>query len=195
MRQADIQYSQLCQRLSNFARENPTFHNGRHQDTAKDRAGQIAIRGVCASYLEIIGLLRNYQLIKDTPPFASEGCRTTQKTSLLWLGSSLSNLTPQDATKFLREFVTKDTLRPGDSLLIGLDRCRTDDKVKAAYSEDSKCWRDYIRNGVRNAGMIMGNEAAIQLDGGSNWEYVARWVAAEGKHMVCHDLSSLGSYG
>jgi len=183
MWQVDIQHKQLCQRLLNFGRENPSFRNGRHQDIAKDRAGQVAIRGICASYLETIGLLRDETLINDTQCFESEGCRTAHRKCLLWLGSSFSNLTPPDAAKFLQKFATDAILKPRDSILIGLDRCRTVDKVKAAYGEDSKCWRAYIKNGVRNAGMIIGNEAVAQLDGGSNWKYVARWVEAEGKHM------------
>lgn len=180
----DIQYRELCERLKNLLQKSPAFVAGRHQKEAQDRIGKIAIRGVCGTYLESLDLLRNNILVNDTLPFKAEQGSTEQTKCLLWLGSSFTNVPPTDAAEFLRQFTNEDILNPGDTIIVGLDRCRDVEKVKDAYREDSESWKAYIRNGVRNTGAILGNDAAMKLDGSGDWIYVARWDALEGKHMV-----------
>lgn len=161
------------------------FFNGRHEVVPKDRVGKIALRGICGSYLECLSLLNDARLVKDTPVLISEGRHTVQKKCLLWLGSSLTNLHPADAVAHLQKFTGNDVLGPGDTILVGLDRCRDVSKVKSAYSESSQCWQAYMRNAVRSAGLILGGDAKSKLDESSSWEYVARWDSVNGKHMVC----------
>lgn len=170
--------------MLSLLKEDGAFLNGRHNNEARNRVGKIAVRGICGSYSESLNLLRNDSLIGDTSTFATEGCNTVQSKCIMWLGSSFTNLPPSEAAGFLRNFASKDVLKPTDTLLVGLDRCRDVPKVKAAYSEDLDCWRAYIKNGVANAGSILGGDAINKLDGGSSWEYVARWDATEKKQMV-----------
>lgn len=68
-------------------------------------------------------------------------------------------------------------------MLIGLDRCRNVEKVEAAYGESCQCWQDYIRNGIKSAGLSLGGQAEDVLDGSENWNYVGRWDEDEGRHM------------
>lgn len=59
---------------------------------------------------ETIGLLRDETLINDTQPFVSEGFQTAQGKCLLWLGSSVSNLTPPNAVMDTRSKEHNDKL-------------------------------------------------------------------------------------
>lgn len=182
--QIDIQYNELHRRLANLLQENPMFVNGCHQDEAEYGVGKIAVRGICGSYLDAFRVLSDGGLVQHAQALRFEGCKAIQGKCILWLGSSLSNLSPPDVAAFLRRFAIDDVLNPGDTLLIGLDRCRDVQKVKAAYSEQSESWKEFVRNGVRNAGLILGGDATSKLDGSSNWEYIGRWNAVDGKHMV-----------
>jgi len=178
----DIQIQQLRRRLSDLLRKHPHFINGSHEVNRHDGSGKIAVRGICGSYNDAIELLKgsnsNAELKMQFQRLVGQG------KSLLWLGSSFTNVPPPSAAKFLRRFVTNDILQVGDKFLIGIDRCQDVDRIKAAYWQGAECWRAYVRNGVKTAGMILGvDDAMSQLDGGSDWEYVARWDANEGKHV------------
>ena len=182
--QVDLQNQELRQRLVALLHGNQTFLNGRHNQEPKDRLGRIAVRGVCGSYSDCLKLLRNDGLVMDTPAFVSDKCKTMQGRCIFWLGSSITNLSPQEAANFLCKLAADDVLKSDDTLLIGLDRCRDVEKVKAAYGEYSDCWQTYIKNGIRNAGALIGGNATSKLDGGQDWVYVARWDSLRNKHMV-----------
>ncbi|CAI7592998.1 unnamed protein product [Penicillium viridicatum] len=174
----DIQYQELRARLCDLLRGNPIFSNGCHED----REGKIIVRGVCGSYLDSLDLLQNDGLTRDTLAFNNGQEKIMQRKCILWLGSSLTNMSLPQASIFLGRFAT-GVLRAGDTLLVGVDHCRDIKKVKAAYSEESDCWRAYVRNGVKNAGAILGGDAAAKMNGGSNWDYVTRWDTVNGRHM------------
>lgn len=107
----------------------------------------------------------------------------------MWLGSSFTNLGPAQAADFLRQFTTAATtsssgtnaavLQRGDWMLVGIDRCRDVDKVKAAYSDRSVHWQSYGQNGLRNAAKVVGDAALVD-----DWTYVARWDESRGRHVV-----------
>jgi uncharacterized SAM-dependent methyltransferase len=186
--QLDIQIQQLRRRLSDLLLKHPHFINGCHEEVNHNSAGKIAVHGICGSYDDVIGLLNgknsNADLRIEFERLVGPG------RSLLWLGSSFTNVAPPSAAEFLRRFVTNDVLQAGDKLLIGIDRCQDVDKVKAAYWQGAECWKAYVRNGVKTAGMILGTDEAIsQLDGSSDWEYVARWDEVENRHVVRFFLS------
>lgn len=130
-----------------------------------------------------------------TPPLNDKLVKITHRKCILWLGSSLSNMPLLEVITLLSKFVT-GALKAGDTFLIGVDHCRDMDKVKAAYSESSDCWKAYVRNGVKNAGKVLGGDAATKLNGGLNWEYVTRWDAVNNRHMVCAaETKLLGHHG
>jgi uncharacterized SAM-dependent methyltransferase len=87
----------------------------------------------------------------------------------MFLGSSLGNFTPDSACKFLRNL----PLRPGsnDKLLLGLDHDNDKALVERAYNDSLGITRDFILNGLKVAGRILGNENAFDLTAG-HWEYV-----------------------
>lgn len=101
----------------------------------------------------------------------------------MWLGSSITNMEPSKAVILLRNFATA-ALQANDTLLVGVDHCRDINKIKSAYSESSEQWKAYVKNGIRNAGVVLGRDAAHLTAGAENWELVTRWDAENGRHMV-----------
>lgn len=89
---------------------------------------------------------------------------------ILFLGSSLGNFPRADAVKFLRGL----PLRPGygDTLLIGLDHNNSTSLVEKAYNDSQGHTREFIMNGLRAAGRVLGNE---NLFDEKNWDYVNKY--------------------
>lgn len=84
----------------------------------------------------------------------------------MFLGSSLGNFAAGEAAAFLNSI----PLRPGsaDKLLIGLDHDNKKDLVELAYNDKKGITRDFIMNGLKAAGRMLGDENAFDL---SRWEY------------------------
>lgn len=151
----------------------------KEEGRASRTVGCLKIGGVCGSYSDTLSLLRDGSLDLNRE---GEGRR---KKCLLWLGSSIANLDQAAATDFLRQFVVRDILLPGDTMLVGVDCCQDVDKVKLAYSEDSDKWKAYVENAMRNVSAALGGKAA--QDSGeclSSWQYEARWDAVNSRHVV-----------
>ncbi|KZO97067.1 hypothetical protein CALVIDRAFT_536531 [Calocera viscosa TUFC12733] len=107
---------------------------------------------------------------------ASEGEGEQPPLHLLFLGSSLGNLTRQAAAPFLASL----PLRPGsrDTLLLGLDGRNEQWRVQSAYSPEDYWTNEFIMNGLVNAASEMG-EPRFEP---SHWEYVGKYDVEEGRH-------------
>ncbi|OIW29130.1 hypothetical protein CONLIGDRAFT_682048 [Coniochaeta ligniaria NRRL 30616] len=176
--QVDIQYHQLRDRLHGLLERNPSFLSGHRLPHGEHGGDGIAIRGVCGSYFDSLSRLQKGEFQcgesnMDTVP--SRKC-------LMWLGSSVTNMEPAEAIAFLRNLATSG-LQDDNMLLIGVDHCRDTDKIKAAYSETSGRWKAYVRNGIRNAGVLLGRHGAPLTAGAERWELVTRWDKENGRHM------------
>lgn len=172
----DLQYEQLRSRIEQLRRQRPEVANGRLE--SRPWSG-VSVRGVCGSYYDTIDFLRAGGLVHDTPELKAHEANTQFRKCLMWLGSSFTNLRPVQASRFLWQFTRDGILRPGDFMLIGIDRCRDVDKVTAACSDSSEQWQQYIQNGLRSAAKIVGDASLAE-----DWTYVARWDAEEGRHVV-----------
>ena len=96
---------------------------------------------------------------------------------MMFLGSSLGNFKRGEDAAFLRSL----PLRPGsgDTLLIGLDH--NDDKadIELAYNDPQGHTREFIMNGLKAAGNVLGDEALFDRE---NWEYANQYNEAEHRH-------------
>ncbi|KAI0081533.1 DUF323 domain-containing protein [Panus rudis PR-1116 ss-1] len=86
---------------------------------------------------------------------------------LLFLGSSIGNFARGEDAKFLRSLPLQRG--SGDTLLLGLDHANERNKIEAAYDDSKGITREFIMNGLRHAGRILGNE---ELFSPGKWEYV-----------------------
>ena len=93
---------------------------------------------------------------------------------LLWLGSSIGNFDRRGAADFLKD-AAQSALRPGDTMLISIDRRNKPEEVAAAYNDANGKTREFILEGLRHADKVLGGGV---LDVGK-FEYHDRYNAIE----------------
>lgn len=175
-KQVDMQHEQLRQRISRLVEQRPHFAKDHPRDVQHCK---VTVHGICGSYHDTIDYMRAGKLDQEDV----RRPRTVQaRKCLMWLGSSFTNLVPVEAAKFLRQFSRDGIMQAEDFMLVGIDRCRDSMKVKAAYNERSKCWQDYVLNGVSTAADL--TDLPELYSSRDDWEYVARWDADQGRHVV-----------
>ena len=103
-----------------------------------------------------------------------------QDTCVLTLGSSLGNFTRHEAAAFLA--TVAKSLRPGDSLLVGLDACQNGNRVFRAYNDSEGVTERFYRNGLEHANQLIGNEVFAQGD----WEIDTTYSEDAGRHEASY---------
>lgn len=96
--------------------------------------------------------------------------------TILWLGSSLGNFKRHEAAPFLAEF--GHAIKPGDTMLIGIDSCKDPDRVYHAYNDKANVTHEFILNGLKHANRLMGRET-FKLE---EWEVVGEYDEEAGRH-------------
>ncbi|KAG9666342.1 hypothetical protein KCU99_g9781, partial [Aureobasidium melanogenum] len=154
----DMQHEQLRQRISRLVEQRPHFAKDHPRDVQHCK---VTVHGICGSYHDTIDYMRAGKLDQEDV----RRPRTVQA----------------QAAKFLRQFSRDGIMQAEDFMLVGIDRCRDSMKVKAAYNERSKCWQDYVLNGVSTAADL--TDLPELYSSRDDWEYVARWDADQGRHV------------
>ena len=108
------------------------------------------------------------ETIGTSPPSTPDEIR--RPLHIMFLGSSLGNFSREGAADFLRSL----PLGPGsgDTLLLGLDHDNDKDVIEEAYNDPHGHTRRFIMNGLRAAGIALGDEGLFNED---NWEYINRY--------------------
>ena len=116
----------------------------------------------------------------SSPGSEAESCTASPPLHIMFLGSSIGNFDRESATSFLRSL----PLRPGssDTLLLGLDHDNPKDKIELAYNDPKGVTKEFIMNGLKAAGRVLGKE---ELFRDSNWEYVNNYNEKERKAVFC----------
>jgi len=128
-------------------------------------AKNITCLGLHGTYDDGLRWLSTDPLVKD------------KKKCILWLGSSIGNFDREDATAFLKN-ITETAMDVGDMMLIGVDGCKSREKVWRAYNDSHGVTREFELNALKNANNILGQEVFLEQD----WDYVGVWNAEEGRH-------------
>jgi len=103
---------------------------------------------------------------------------------VVFLGSTIGNLTPAPRADFLSAL--SDTLRPGDSLLLGTDLVKDVGRLVRAYDDSAGVTAQFNRNVLAVVNREL--DADFDLDA---FEHVARWNADEERiEMWLRALSS-----
>ncbi|KAJ3037093.1 hypothetical protein HK097_003606 [Rhizophlyctis rosea] len=95
----------------------------------------------------------------------------------LWLGSSIGNLTREEAASFLRN-VNEKAMEEGDLFICGIDRRNEKSKVGLAYNDRRGETRDFIMNGLDHVNVIFGEEVVKR----SGFEYLSVYNDEMGRH-------------
>lgn len=96
--------------------------------------------------------------------------------TILWLGSSLGNFKRHEAAPFLAEF--GHAMKPGDTMLIGIDSCKDPDRVYHAYNDKANVTHEFILNGLKHANRLMERES-FKLE---EWEVIGEYDEEAGRH-------------
>lgn len=96
--------------------------------------------------------------------------------SVLSLGSSIGNFKRHDAALFLKGFA--DILNPGDTLLLGIDACKDQEKVYHAYNDGDGLTHEFILSGLFHANKLVGKDVFKR----GEWEVIGEYDVAAGRH-------------
>ncbi|KAI9338099.1 hypothetical protein DFJ73DRAFT_628708 [Zopfochytrium polystomum] len=142
--------------------------------------------------IRCVGLLGTYEdslaYIRDRVPSADPTTGRKLTRTILWLGSSIGNLTRSDAAAFL-EKVRREAMRVGDTFLCGIDRRNDPAVVKLAYDDPKGITRDFCLNGLHHVNRILtgcssGGKATstIRVFDPDSFEYVSIYNDVLGRH-------------
>lgn len=99
--------------------------------------------------LKTYGLWGTYE---DGMEFINQFPSTDPKL-VLWMGSSIGNLTREEAATFLSKL--GNILNPGDKLIIGIDLRNPRPKLALAYNDPNGITRNFIMNGLKHCNQIL----------------------------------------
>ncbi|KAK9377625.1 histidine-specific methyltransferase [Lipomyces chichibuensis] len=125
-------------------------------------------------YVSVIGLHGTYD--DGRKWLARARSKSSGPLVVLWLGSSIGNLSRDDAASFLSQFV-KESLVAGDMFVIGIDRRNDPDIVWKAYNDDLGITRKFILNGLNHANRHL--DQVFRLE---DWEYEGVYYKRGGYH-------------
>lgn len=95
---------------------------------------------------------------------------------ILWLGSSIGNLSRPEAADFLKDFSA--ILGNHDTMLIGVDACQDKDKVYHAYNDREGKTREFYFNGLKHANRLIGKNVFHRED----WTVIGEFDEDAGRH-------------
>ncbi|EJT79063.1 hypothetical protein GGTG_04152 [Gaeumannomyces tritici R3-111a-1] len=123
------------------------------------------------------GLLGTYD---DGQEWLRSPANLGRQKCILFLGSSIGNFRRDEASEFLRGF--SQALRPGDSMLIGVDSCYDPGRIYDAYNDSKGVTHQFILNGLVHANRILGEEAFHVAD----WRVIGEYVYDDqgGRHQA-----------
>jgi EasF-like predicted methyltransferase len=122
--------------------------------------------------IQFVGLWGTYH---DSLAFVQKNVLNTRK-MFLWLGSSIGNLTREEAREFLKTFSAG--MNDGDLFLCGIDRRNEPKRVGLAYNDKSGLTRDFALNGLDHINRLFG----FELINPKQFEYVSIYNDVDGRH-------------
>ncbi|TPX50113.1 hypothetical protein SeLEV6574_g01073 [Synchytrium endobioticum] len=96
---------------------------------------------------------------------------------ILWLGSSIGNMTREDATAFFTA-VREQALDVGDQFVVGIDKRNDAERIERAYNDSFGVTKNFIMNGLVHVNRLFGGNF-IHPD---NFDYVSRYNRVAGRH-------------
>ncbi|KAH9819961.1 histidine-specific methyltransferase [Melampsora americana] len=171
----DLEYSQLVSTLSAVELQ--------EDSGAGPLVGEeVQTRGICGTYTQGLEWLTDSLSTSSSSNFDSGmplsrteeslGGNQDDRRAILWLGSSIGNLSPREALEFLRNEL-RPALHHQTRVLIGIDNCKIPEKVEKAYNDSEGVTRQFILNGITVLARMLGLEENILRS--EQFEYVSRY--------------------
>ncbi|KAF9901749.1 hypothetical protein BX616_002167 [Lobosporangium transversale] len=102
--------------------------------------------------------------------------------TLVWLGSSIGNLTRVEAQEFITSY--RKTLNVGDNWIIGIDRRNDPQEITIAYNDPKGVTRDFIMNGLDHINVILKQDFIDR----NKFQYFAQYNAELGRHEAYYQV-------
>jgi uncharacterized SAM-dependent methyltransferase len=170
----DLEHGQLVSTLESLKETVPSAVTIEDQEVSasggKQSKNKIVARGICASYDDALPYLKQGKL-DTTSTIHSE------RKSILFLGSSIGNYSRSEGADFLHK-ISEEAMRPGDTILIGIDGCDDGPRIETAYNDNLGVTRAFILNGVDHVNRILGDVGLSQ----DKFEYANRYNRGKGRH-------------
>ena len=97
---------------------------------------------------------------------------------ILWMGSSVGNLTRPEAVDFMKGF--SQVLRGQDVMLIGVDACQDKGKIYHAYNDREGKTHEFDLNGLAHANRLVGKKVFNRSD----WKIIGEYDEDAGRHQA-----------
>ena len=134
----------------------------------------VQARGVEASYLEGLGRLREDVSLKG-------------RVLLLFLGSTIGNLTDNEMSSFLKQ--VRSHLRAGDGFLLGADLVKSSERLVEAYDDPAGITASFNLNLLARINRELGGDFDLR-----KFRHEARWVPEKSRmemHLVSLERQSV----
>ncbi|KAG0283315.1 hypothetical protein BGZ96_012324 [Linnemannia gamsii] len=102
--------------------------------------------------------------------------------TLLWLGSSIGNLTREEANEFIASY--RKTLNVGDNWIIGIDRRNNAQDITIAYNDPQGVTRDFVMNGLDHINVLLGQDFIDR----QKFRYFAQYNVEVGRHEAYYQV-------
>lgn len=133
------------------------------------------------------GLLGTYD---DARTWLKLSGSVQKPTCIIFLGSSIGSFDRAEAAEFLAGFVDAaksssqgKTTEAELTLIVGLDACKSQEKLDRAYNDPHGVWNRFILNGLTHANALLGYEAFQKQD----WTTTGSWNEESGcyeRHLI-----------
>ncbi|SPO19840.1 related to TAD2 - tRNA-specific adenosine deaminase 2 [Ustilago trichophora] len=167
----DLDKAELERTLRDLRQQEATSAD---QDAWTIHGGKVGLNGLWATYDAGLDFIGRGGL---QGPSTAAGAQVEGQRCLLWLGSSIGNFDRKSAAEFLAK-TARESMRPGDTMLISVDRRNKPADVALAYNDPAGLTRDFIMNGLDHADRALGGKAINSR----KFEYFDRYNAREGRH-------------
>ncbi|OQE34623.1 hypothetical protein PENCOP_c016G07432 [Penicillium coprophilum] len=123
---------------------------------------------------KIQGLLGTYE---DCASWLHSQSDQQSPITLLWLGNSIANFTPGEASDLIsRLFRTDQSSSTPIQMVVGIDGCRKHEEISESYESDRS--RKFILNGLDSANELLG----CGIFASSDWDFQGHWNADKWMH-------------
>ncbi|GJJ72066.1 L-histidine Nalpha-methyltransferase / hercynylcysteine S-oxide synthase [Entomortierella parvispora] len=102
--------------------------------------------------------------------------------TLLWLGSSIGNLTREEARDFITSY--RKTLNVGDNWLIGIDRRNDAQEITLAYNDTKGVTREFVLNALGHINVIFDQSLMDR----QKFQYFAQYNVEVGRHEAYYQV-------
>ncbi|KAH6566390.1 hypothetical protein BASA50_010628 [Batrachochytrium salamandrivorans] len=137
--------------------------------------------------ISFVGLWGTYD---DSIAWVKRSIPVATPKTYLWLGSSIGNLTRDEASTFLGS-IAANAMEAGDLFFCGIDRRNSFESLSTAYNDSHGLTREFIMNGIDHVNAILSgsvDSSKANVFDRANFEYVSIYNEKDGRHEAYYKV-------